>query len=89
MIYLTWEFAQHSVFRKFLQERFVLQHLSPILGIAIAKIEVKALKQRAILLKLVRIKLVGIKLVQTKLGTNRSWLESTSKPAVWVSNHRF
>lgn len=64
MIYLTWEFAQHSVFRKFLQERFVLQHLSPILGIAIAKIEVKALKQRAILLKLVRIKLVGIKLVQ-------------------------
>jgi len=58
MIYLTWEFAQHGLFRKFLQERFVLQHLSPILGIAIAKIELKALKQRAILLKLVQIKLV-------------------------------
>ena len=39
MIDLTWEFAQHGLFRKFLQERFVLQHLSPILGIAIAKIE--------------------------------------------------
>jgi len=58
MIDLTWEFAQHSLFRKFLQERFVLQHLSPILGIAIAKIKVKTLKRRAILLKLVQMKLV-------------------------------
>jgi len=58
MIYLAWEFAQPSVFRKFLQERFELQHLSPILGIASAKIAVKTLKQRANLLKLVQIKLV-------------------------------